>query len=203
GQRLHDAGDAMTRVAESIQHQPWSLQPVANREQRLAAAKSGSTAALMSSVEDVNRLEQAASGQGPLNVAAPGPAGGAASASALGAPTAATAPPYPPLVVRALAVAALAALGEAGDDQTATVTGLLADTQTANCLSLAKLNLYQCLAVAKPHYEDIFCLGEHVMKDTGECVMIAAGLPPPVYIPAASTTAEAYAKPEPARKAHA
>ena len=33
---------------------------------------------------------------------------------------------------------------------------------------MSKLNLYQCLAVAKPHYEDVFCLGQHVLIDTGQ-----------------------------------
>lgn len=40
---------------------------------------------------------------------------------------------------------------------------------------MAKLNLYQCLAVSKPHYEDIFCLGQHILIDTGACVIKAAG----------------------------
>ena len=44
---------------------------------------------------------------------------------------------------------------------------------------MSKLNLYQCLAVAKPHYEDVFCLGQHVLIDTGQCVMKAAGAPFP------------------------
>ena len=52
------------------------------------------------------------------------------------------------------------------------------------------LNLYQCLAVSKPHYEDIFCLGQHVMLDTGQCVMIAAGAPPPAYTPVAQSKTE-------------
>ena len=42
---------------------------------------------------------------------------------------------------------------------------------------MAKLNLYQCLAVARPNYEDVFCLGQHAMMDTGRCMIRAAGLP--------------------------
>jgi hypothetical protein len=44
---------------------------------------------------------------------------------------------------------------------------------------MSKLNLYQCLAVAKPHYEDVFCLGQHVLMDTGSCLMKGVGLPDP------------------------
>jgi hypothetical protein len=39
---------------------------------------------------------------------------------------------------------------------------------------MAKLNLYQCMAVAGPQYEDIYCLGQHGMSDTGQCVGTAA-----------------------------
>ena len=47
---------------------------------------------------------------------------------------------------------------------------------------MSKLNLYQCLAVSKPQYEDIFCLGQHSMIDIGNCVVKAAGSPTPAYI---------------------
>ena len=45
---------------------------------------------------------------------------------------------------------------------------------------MSKLNLYQCLAVAKPHYEDVFCLGQHVLEDTGHCLMKGAGVAEPI-----------------------
>ena len=45
---------------------------------------------------------------------------------------------------------------------------------------MSKLNLYQCLSVAKPYYEDVFCLGQHILLDTAQCVTKAAGpLPTP------------------------
>ena len=91
--------------------------------------------------------------------------------------------PYTPLVARSLAVAAMAAIGEGGDEYSPQLTALLADTAEAQCLHLAKLNLYQCLSVAKPHYEDVFCLGQHAVGDTGQCVMkgtVAGYVLPPV-----------------------
>jgi hypothetical protein len=39
---------------------------------------------------------------------------------------------------------------------------------------MAKLDLYQCMAVAGPQYEDIYCLGQHAMLETATCVAIAA-----------------------------
>jgi hypothetical protein len=44
---------------------------------------------------------------------------------------------------------------------------------------MSKLNLYQCLSVAKPHYEDIFCMGQHVLLDTSQCVQKSAASPIP------------------------
>jgi hypothetical protein len=71
-------------------------------------------------------------------------------------------------------------------------------------MSTSKLNLYQCLAVARPNYEDVFCLGQHAMMDTGRCVIRAAGLPEPYearYIPDAKTIAKGMpAKKPPAKK---
>jgi hypothetical protein len=78
----------------------------------------------------------------------------------------------------------MAAIGEGGDEYSPQLTALLADTAENQCLHLAKLNLYQCLSVAKPHYEDVFCLGQHAVGDTGQCVMkgTVAGyvIPPPL-----------------------
>jgi hypothetical protein len=75
-------------------------------------------------------------------------------------------------VGRGLALAALAAVG-AADDQAAET--LLNDPECASCLRMSKLNLFQCLAVAKPWYEDVFCLGQHGLIDTGDCIYVAAG----------------------------
>jgi hypothetical protein len=115
-------------------------------------------------------------------------------------------PPYKPLVIRGLAVAALAALGYAGDDKLTLIDAVMAEPASAMCLNMSKLNLYQCLAVAKPHYEDVFCLGQHVLLDTGQCLMKYAGVTPPVdpraqaAADAALEKASAKVKPRPAKK---
>ena len=36
--------------------------------------------------------------------------------------------------------------------------------------------------MARPNYEDVFCLGQHAMKDTGACVVIGAGGAVPIDI---------------------
>jgi len=167
GQKLIATGGQIKQAAYDVQHQSWSKADVVDRPGRLALAKSLSAEPEKAVEVSTLRLEQNAEGAEPMGMASP-PAS----------------PPYTPLVARALALAAMAALGEGGDEYSPQLTALLADSAEAQCLHLAKLNLYQCLSVAKPHYEDVFCLGQHAVGDTGQCVMkgAVAGyvIPPPL-----------------------
>jgi hypothetical protein len=172
GNKLIGAGEKIHQAAYDVQHQAWSKADVPDRPGRLALAKSLSDEPQKAVEVSTLRLQQNASGKEAMGLAAPP------------AP-----PPYTPLVARSLAVAAMAALGEGGEEYAPQLTALLADNAEGQCLHLAKLNLYQCLSVAKPHYEDVFCLGKHAVGDTGQCVMkgAVAGyvIPPPVTRPAA------------------
>jgi len=162
GRRLLDQGRAVKQAAYDVQHSAWSKSEVAARDARLSMAKQLSSQPISGENAETSRLQLASVGQ-----------------EALGLTGAAAAPPYTPLVVRSLAVAALAALGYADDQSLEQVMPLLAEPNTGRCLNMSKLNLYQCLAVAKPHYEDVFCLGVHAMQDTGACLIRAAGLDVP------------------------
>jgi hypothetical protein len=189
GRKLQAAGAAVKQSAYDVQHQAWSKEFVPDRDERLASAKNSSTFTFTGRAEELQHLQRAAAGFEPL---------------ALNAPPATA--PYPPVVVRGMAVAALALLGEAGEENETLVAPLLTDPTSANCLNMAKLNLYQCLAVAKPYYEDIFCLGEHVLSDTGQCVMIDAGAPvppaPSTLLPPPAPEPATPAKPAPSRRRH-
>jgi hypothetical protein len=173
GRKLLELGRSVHQAAYDVQHQPWSKAEVAGREGRMALAKELSATPTLGEVAETARLQMAVSGSGQLGVT-----GESAS------------PPYTPLVIHSLAVAALAALGYADDNSLGQVMPILAEPGSATCLNMSKLNLYQCLAVAKPHYEDVFCLGQHVLEDTGHCLMQAAGVPEPVD-PHAQAAAEA------------
>jgi hypothetical protein len=86
------------------------------------------------------------------------------------------------MVARSLALAALAVLGAAGDESADQLTPVLSEATNAQCLKMAKLNLDQCLAVAGPHYEGLYCMGRHGLMETGQCVVTAVGwtaAPPP------------------------
>ena len=187
-QRLYDQGKAVKQAAYDLQRQPWSKIDVTSRPERLAGAKSVSVSAMAGDVAETARLQQASTG-----------------IASLGLTATAVPPPYTPTVIRGLAIAALAALGEANEANSEQVMALTQEPNIGMCASTSKLNLYQCLAVSRPNYEDVFCLGQHVMMDTGRCMIRAAGLPEPYearYIPDAKTIAKGMqVKKPPAKKA--
>lgn len=166
GLKVYTAGKAVKQAAYDVQHSSWSKASVQDREGRLAYAKTMSAIPALGNTSDVAALQQASVGAQPLTLT-PRSASG----------------PYSPVVIRGLAVAALAALGAAGDENLPTIEAVMAEPNSAMCLNMGKLNLYQCLAVSKPHYEDVFCLGQHVLMDTGQCVIKASGSPMPVEPP--------------------
>ena len=182
GLKVYTAGKAVKQAAYDVQRAKWSLLPVLDRDGRLAYAKSMSATPGLADSADMAMLQQASTGAVPLVQAPPAnPPVGATTVAAIGPRSAP--PPYKPLVIRGMAVAALAALGYAGDDKLALIEAVMAEPASAMCLNMAKLNLYQCLAVAKPHYEDVFCLGQHIMIDTGMCVIKASGAEMPYEPP--------------------
>ncbi len=178
GAKVRGVGELVKQSAYDVQHQAWSKGFVTDPEGRLASAKTVSHAPMTPEARDVDELKDAAIHGSDASVAS----------RSLLVSGAASAPPYTAVVTRGLAIAALAALGEAGDENDAQVQGLLNESSSGFCLNMSKLNLNQCLAVAKPWYEDIFCLGQHVLIDTGQCITKAAGQPQPVqtHAPTAS-----------------
>lgn len=158
GQALYNAGKAVKQSAYDLQKQPWSKDEVADRPGRLARAKALSTALPPGDTAVTARLQQAS--VGALN---------------LGLTPATTPGNNTEVVIRSLAVAALAVLNQADTSDMASIDAVMADQNISFCMSMAKLNLYQCLAVSRPNYEDVFCMGQHVMMDTGRCVIKASG----------------------------
>ncbi len=144
GGALADEGQKVRKAAYSVQHQAWSKAPVSDPAGRLSRVKRISAQGYQPAREDVGRLSASLS-QGERRA-------GAAS----------------PVVARGVALAALSVLGEGARGR-----ALMSEPKSGMCLRMAKLNLYQCLASARPHYEDIFCLGQHAMIDPGQCVVDA------------------------------
>ena len=190
GSRVKTAGEKVKQSAYDVQKMAWSKAPVADRAGRLAEAKTLSTSPRSGSPEITARLQLASTGQGPM------PAIGGTPLTTTDVPTsgvvpAATplSPPYTPMVVRSLAGAALAVLGEGAETNSDNIWAVLAEPNQGMCYNMAKLNLYQCLSVAKPYYEDVFCLGQHILMDTGACIIKGAGvqkIAPMVFVERAS-----------------
>jgi hypothetical protein len=148
GEALRDQGQRVKHASYSVQHQAWSKRKVSNPAARLARVKRLSAEPFHASGEESARIYQAMA-EGSRHA---GPAG--------------------PAVTRAVAVAALNVLGEGGQAR-----ALMSEPKSAQCLHMAKLNLFQCLSAAGPQYEDIYCLGQHAMTDTGQCVVEATKPP--------------------------
>jgi hypothetical protein len=155
-------GKAVKQAAYDVQRQGWSKDPIADTAGRLARIKAMSAAFFTPGDEDAGRLIQAATapGEGVDRGFGGGGEGGAV---------------FTPVTVRAAALAALALLGAADDEHVGDLDNVMRDEKSADCMKMAKLNLYQCLAVAGPHYEDVYCLGQHALSDTAQCVSGAVG----------------------------
>jgi hypothetical protein len=183
-QSVLDAGSAISQAAYTVQRQSWSRGAVAEPDKVLASAKASALKVLTADVKVERRLLDSIG-------AAPQAVGGGQDAPSIA-------------VVQGMALAAVAIMGRAGDAQETRFEVLLRDLRNADCLQMAKMNLNQCLAVAGPQYEDVFCLGRHAVHETGECLTASAGhspLAPPVRTAAldedgyGSERAEAYAEP--------
>lgn len=154
-------GDAYSVQDRRDPRRRWATTPIPNRDVRLQAAKSLSDRPMVPSAEDAMVLFSAAHTGYGLGVS-----GGRASA------------PFTPVVARALSIAALAALGAAGEDQRTNTEILINDPSNQFCFDMSKLNLFQCLAASRPSYEDMFCIGRHIVRDLATCATSAVGAAP-------------------------
>lgn len=140
-----ETGRAVKKASYTIQRQAWAKGDTADPAGRLSRVKQISRAGYRPGEGDGARLQRA--------LADGGRKGSGAS----------------PAVARGLAAAAMVALGEPGR-----ANALMKEPKSGMCIRVAKLNLYQCLASAKPYYEDVYCLAAHAMIEPGECVTAAA-----------------------------
>lgn len=172
-------GDAYTIQERRDPRRRWATVHIANRDVRLESVKTLSAARMLPSAEDSARLFTAANSGEGLS-----PNGGR------------IAPPFTPAMVNSLAIAALAALGAAGEDGRANTEALTVESNSEMCLNMSKLMLFQCLAAARPSYEDMFCVGRHVARDLSQCTaqaMVPTPAPTVTLEPTPAVAAEAAA----------
>lgn len=144
GSALSSEGVRVKQAAYSVQRHAWAKTNVADAPGRLSRVKRLSATSYQPSGEDADQLRIALA-QGARRAGPPSP-----------------------VVSRGLALAALTLLGQEDRGR-----ALMSEPRADTCLRMAKLNLYQCLASAGPHYEDIYCLGQHAMIDPGQCIVEA------------------------------
>ena len=178
--RITDVAARIKQSAYSVQHSAWSKTKVINPAGRLVQTKALSAAIMNGEAGDADQLKTAMNGGSD-----------ATAAQVLAVHGQPVAGPYAPVVERGLALAALAVLGQAGDDNAAAVQAVETEQTSGACLTLSKLNLYQCLAVAVPWYEDIFCLGEHALGETAQCISKDAASPAQIQQAEAAPAASA------------
>jgi hypothetical protein len=157
---LREAADSVENDAYAIQadgRRDWARVAVPEREARLNTVR-GLSRPSLAPAEEAARLSAAVQSGSGLNVAATRP----------------RTPPYPQSVENALALAALALLDGAGENARSNTDALMYDRASLDCFESSKLNLFQCLAASRPSYEDMFCLGRHVVRDLGQCARGAA-----------------------------
>ena len=144
-----DSGRAIKQASYDVQHQGWSVAKASDQPSRLAQAKALSAVRVSAGDADVARLLTQVS-------ALAGDEAGAAGVS--------------PVAAHSLALAALAILDGTESPDQGRLEPVTTEKISADCLKMAKLNLFQCLSVAGPEYEDVYCLGQHAVLDTGQCV---------------------------------
>ena len=149
-------GEALKRASYDVQHQDWSIAKAADQPGRLAAAKAASNARIAEAEADMARLV--------AQVSVPASARDARGGDGVS-----------PVTAHSLALAALSILDGVGDDTR--LEPVVSEATSAECLKLSKLNLFECLSVAGPEYEDVYCLAQHAVLDTGKCVAGAAASP--------------------------
>jgi hypothetical protein len=162
------AGSQVKAASYTVQHQSWSRAMVANAQDRLAEVKSVSASRIETSEAD----DQAMMSRVVAFTSHPAIDSPVRRVSGVEA--------------RALALAAEAVLGRAESRDRDRLAPLLSESDSAECLRMAKLDLYQCMAVAGPSYEEMYCMGQHAIADTGRCIAAAAGEGEPTRVTAQS-----------------
>ncbi|HWA00140.1 MAG TPA: hypothetical protein VG841_07470 [Caulobacterales bacterium] len=185
GARIIGVADRYQEMAYSLQRQRWanSVAPQqAARVQRIRALGAPGGATLTLAAEIGPRLAVTPASLSPGTD--PTAFGGRRFWDALrgGPDVVSVASTTPPLrvngprgeaVARMTSIAALQVLG-ATQDHASAVSQLMNDQRSRDCFEMAQLQLYQCMSAAHFRYENAFCLGQHALRDMGQCISAVA-----------------------------
>lgn len=173
---ISDAGARLKQQSYDLQKEAgWVKKRVDNRKDRIAALKTSQN--VLSTVDSQTQRDIAATGAinsrdvtGPARrdafwraygkTSAPQNYGGS-SAMSLN-------------VKKALTLAALETLGATDKRSSAWIANYTTAPTLNQCTNWARLHVEQCLAAGHYKYEDAFCIAEHQLTDTSECLQKSA-----------------------------
>jgi hypothetical protein len=182
GARTQAVGEQFRQSAYSLQRARWSNQVAGRPQARIAELRNLSGTVRAAPANFVERVSIQA-GRLSGSVAPDGVGGGlfwdalanradTATLTAFNPGAAAQARPGPleqHTIDRIVTLAAYHALGVS--DSQAEQIGLIADDPTTRgCIEMARLQTLQCVSASRFRYEHSFCLGLHVLRDTGSCM---------------------------------
>jgi hypothetical protein len=182
GARIEAVGERFREAAYSLQRSSWSNQVAPRPQPRIAELRNLSNTPRWAPANFVEKVTVQV-GRQSSTVSPDGVGGGlfwdalmtqteAATLASYSAPPPRAARPGPAeqhTLDRIMTMAAFYIVG-AGDDQQARIDVLSDDPTTKNCIEMARLQALQCVSASRFRYEHSFCLGLHVLKDTGTCL---------------------------------
>ena len=79
-------------------------------------------------------------------------------------------PSMSPRIKKALTLGALESLGATGEQSSAWIRNYTTTPLLNQCTNWARLHVEQCLAAGHYKYEDAYCIAEHQLSDTADCL---------------------------------
>lgn len=167
---LVNSAAALKQKSYDLQKDPaWKKQRADSRKERIAALKTSSS--VVASIEQSAQRDIASAGAissrdftGPERSAAFWRAFGKTSVPIGGNPVMSR------RMKKTLTLAALETLGATGTDSSAWIRNYATTPQLNQCTNWIRLHVEQCLAAGHYKYEDAYCIAEHQLSDTAECL---------------------------------
>jgi len=167
---LLNSAAQLKQKSYDLQKDPaWKKQRTDSRKDRIAALKASST--VIASIEQSAQRDIASAGAvssrdftGPQRSAAFWRAFGKT-----GVPFGSS-PEMSRRMKKALTLAALETLGATGTDSSAWIRNYATTPQLNQCTNWIRLHVEQCLAAGHYKYEDAYCIAEHQLSDTADCL---------------------------------
>lgn len=169
---IASAGAAVKQQSYDLQKDPaWKKQRTDDRKARIASIKSAGRTRPMAGTTVMRGIAQAGAIRSDDFDAGAKRAEFWQAFGRSGAPNAySPSTQMGPRVKKALTLAALETLGATGQPSQTWIQNYLTTPVLAQCSNWSRLHTEQCVAAGHYKYEDAFCVAEHQLTDTSECL---------------------------------